>query len=389
MILRTGLVTTVAGLERLPEVSDAAEKAATQRDPAAFFATLRASDVPFLPRLHHGDPAGLFKATVAVAHVLGESSPGLALGVSQHLASMWAFELTRSMTSQQDALAEIVGELLESVYSGRLLIANTTSQAGGRKMGASGSTISWSDGSYVVEGWSTYMSLASEADKLTFVTRDANGAPVGVITDLTGNDAIHISEELLFGDHLVLADTRRVRFERLVLPERNVIRSDPRLDTFYLVQLVCQNLCSAALYLGGAHRLIEETKLFGHGVFLPSGEPLSSTGAFSSDVGEMVLVYMNALRLLLSADRLVEELDRSGPTTEQAASCLRHVTAIKHSVAKDVEQIAINSRKLLGARSFMSDHPVSRIGGEIVFGALGPGTEKATEREFGQQYLEA
>ncbi|MBX6381656.1 MAG: hypothetical protein IRZ07_01585 [Microbispora sp.] len=378
-----------SGLERLDEVAKLADEAARSRDTAAFYAALRASDLPFLLRHHRDDPAGLFATTVSALHRLGESSPAIALGVSQHMASMLAFGLARSLLGDDDSSSAVVGRLLDEVFERRLLIANTTSHAGGKKIGAAGSRIERIDDAFVVEGHSTFMSLATEADKVIFLTRTADNNLVGVVADLA-DPALRISEDLLFGEHLALADTRKLHFNKLTVPKDNVIGPDVRLNVFYNVQLIAHNLCVAALYLGGAFRILQEVKRFGRETELPSGSKLMSSESFSANVGRLAIAYSSSLRLLLSASRTAEDLYRAPSIDQRAAGAhLLSVSSIKYSVARQIEFIAAEGRKLIGTRAFMGDHPVARIAAEVVFAALGPATEKLIELNVGARYLEA
>lgn len=378
------------GLERVEQLGKLAEDAAMALDTAAFFEALRASDVPYLAHKHREDPRALFDTTVAAVHRLGQSSPAIALGVSQHLSSMWAFTLTRRLLAGGDALAAAVAEFLAEVIDRRLLIANTTSQAGSDRIGASGTSVTATPESITVDGWSTYMSLATEADKVTFVARMPDGAQVAVLADLRGEPALRVSEDLLFGEYMVLADTRKLFFDHIEVPWSRVIGPDPRLAVFYTVQLMCQNLCIAALNLGGARRMLDETRRHGHRMTTADGESLVRSEAFSCGVGRLAVSYVAAERLVRSLVDVVVAIDAGlADDPDTAADGLLQVMAVKHTVVRLIESIAVESRKLVGTRAFMNDHPVARIGGEVVFGALGSATEKGTERQVGARYLEA
>ncbi|MDN5855468.1 MAG: hypothetical protein L0K86_22015 [Actinomycetia bacterium] len=385
--LNADLVLAATLPDHLDEVTEAAERTAVTGDTAPFFAAFRASDLPFLLNLH--GPDAHVAATIASLHAIGERSPGLALGVSQHMAAMLAFGLADGLLSADGSTTGVVGTLLEEVFAKRLLVANTTSHAGGDKIGAPGSTITDTESGFVVNGYSTFLSLATEADKLVFLTRGRDGNPVGVVTDLVGNPALRVSDELLFGDHLVLADTRKVQFANLEVSRASVIGPDPRLDLFYLVQLACHNLCVASLYLGGAHRILEETRQFGLRATLPTGAALATADSFSAALGKLAIEYLGAQHLLRAAAASVLEIGaaaRMEPGT--ARDRLLRVSAVKHQVALVIEDIATKCRKLVGARAFMNGHPVARIGAEVVFAALGPATEKLIERNVGARYLE-
>jgi alkylation response protein AidB-like acyl-CoA dehydrogenase len=370
----------------LDEVTEAAELAVATGDATTFFAVFRASDMPFLLNLH--PPNAHVAVTIASLHAIGERSPGLAFGVSQHMAAMLAFGLADGMLRADASTARVVDTLLEEVFAKRLLVANTTSHAGGDKIGAPGSTITDTESGFVVSGYSTFLSLATEADKLIFLTRGRDGSPVGVVTDLVGNPALKVSDELLFGDHLVLADTRKVNFANLEVSRNSVIGADSQLDIFYLVQLACQNLCVASLYLGGAHRILEETRQFGLRTTLPTGAALATADSFSAALGRLAIEYLGAQHLLRAAAAIVLEIGAAALIEPSAArNRLLRISAVKHQVARVIEDIATECRKLVGTRAFMNGHPVARIGAEVVFAALGPATEKLIERNVGALYL--
>ncbi|MFV2144869.1 hypothetical protein [Isoptericola sp. G70] len=390
MLLTTELSGPRPGLDGLDEVAALADEAVASGDTGPFYQALRASELPYLLKHYRDDPHGLLLATVTALHTIGARSPGLALGVSQHLSSMLAFGIGRSVLSGDDAAGKVVRGLLDETFDRRLLIANTTSQGGGSTIGASGSRIVDAGGAFRVDGHSTYMSLATEADKVVFLTYDAGRNPVGVVTDLRGNPALQVAGDLLFGDHLVLADTRRLTFAGLEVPPESVFGPDPTLNAFYSLQLMCHNLCVAALYLGGGHRILEETAQHGRSTTLPSGEPLSRSDSFAANVGRVAISYTNSLDLILAQAPTFRDLATADVLDAGGvARGLLRVSTAKYTVAKNVETIAAEGRKLIGARTFMQDHPVARIGAEVVFAALGPATEKLIERNFGTRYLEA
>lgn len=389
MTLIDGFAVDRDGLDGIDELARLADEAADKGDSSEFYTPLRSTDVPYLLTHHRDDPARLFDATVAAVHEIGSGSPAIALAVSQHMSSMWTFGTAHTLVNGGDQVAATVSAFLDEVYERRLLIANTTSQAGGSVIGASASTISEREGSHVVEGWSTFMSMATEADKITFITRTREGHPVAVLTDLAGNPGLRVSDALLFGDHLALADTRRVHFDRAVVPSSALVGPDPRLGLFYVVNLICQNLSVAALYLGGARRILDETRRFGHATTLASGSTVAESSSFAADIGRLVIAYGTSVHLIRSAAPMLAGLHAATSIDPDAANdVLLRVTAIKHEVARNIEEITVNCRKLIGARAFMGDHPVSRIGAEVVFAALGPATEKNIERNVGARFLE-
>ncbi|GAB3085990.1 hypothetical protein [Nocardioides zeae] len=376
-----------AGLEDLDYLTRLAEDAVARGRTDDFYAALRRSEIPYLLSHHAGDLRELVLASLAALHALGTASPAIALGVSQHMATMLAFGLSGRLLEEHETAGPVIGALLQETLAQRLLIANTTSQGGGNRIGTKGSQISPEGEGFRIDGHSTFMSLATEAEKIVFLTYAAGGALVGVVTD-ADTPGLEVSGELLFGDHLALADTRRVFFDGLHVEADAVFGPDPALNAFYALQLVCHNLCVSALYLGGGRRIVEEVRRHGRTSMLPSGAPLATSDSFGANVGGLVITYLNAVDLLLSQVHLVSTLtggDALDPATAGAA--LLRVSTAKHGVARSAETVATEGRKLIGARAFMGDHPVGRIGAEIAFAALGPATEKLIERNVGLKFL--
>lgn len=376
-----------AGLGDLDALVELAEGAAADGRTDDFYAALRGSDIPYLLSHHADNPRKLLLASLTALHALGSASPAIALGVSQHMATMLAFGLSGRLLEENDAAGRVIGSLLRESVERRILIANTTSQGGGDRIGAKGSQISPEGEGFRVDGHSTFMSLATEAQKIVFLTYDAGGGLVGVVADADAS-GLNVSDELLFGDHLVLADTRRVAFDGLHVEADAVFGPDPRLNAFYVLQLVCHNLCVSALYLGGAHRIVEEVRRYGRTGTLSSGAPLATSDSFGTNVGGLVITYLNAVDLLLSQIPLVSALAGGGRLdTATTGAALLRVSTAKHGVARGIETVAAEGRKLIGARAFMGGHPVARIGSEIVFAALSPATEKLIERNVGLKFL--
>jgi alkylation response protein AidB-like acyl-CoA dehydrogenase len=378
------------GLERLDDIIALAEVGAQTGNLRDFYDAFRGSDIPFLHETCDGDVQKLFRATVTSLHEIGTSSPAIALGVSQHMASMFAFGIARTILGGDTRSWQMVDALLSEVQSNRFLLANTTSHAGNQKIGASGSSIRKVEEGYLVEGYSTYMSLALEADKVVFLSRSEDGDLLAVISDLKGNPGLKIEQDLLFGDHLALADTRRLVFNNFVAPAEQVIGPDPGLNAFYLVQLICHNLCVASLYLGGAGRMLKEAIAFSHATYLPDGRILSQSEMQQANIGRLGIIYFNSAQLIFASGAALTDLQAAGTLDAGlAASVLSRISATKYVVAQNVEHIASETRKIVGARSFMDGHPIGRINSEIVFGALGPATEKLIELKFGAALLAA
>lgn len=378
------------GLEKLDDIVALAEVGAQTENLRDFYDAFRDSEVPFLQETYGSDIGQLFRATVTSLHEIGISSPAIALGVSQHMASMFAFGIAKAILSSDTRSFQMMDALLGEVHRNRHLLANTTSHAGNQQIGASGSSIRKVADGYLVEGYSTYMSLALEADKVVFLSRSEDGELLAVISDLKGNPGLNIEKDLLFGNHLALADTRRLTFNRFVASADQVIGPDPNLNAFYLVQLICHNLCVAALYLGGGARLLKEAIKFSHATRLPDGRVLAQSEMQQANLGRLGIIYFNSAQLILAAGAGLSDFQAAGSLDAGlAGSILSRISATKYAVAQNVERIATETRKIVGARAFMDNHPIGRINNEIVFGALGPATEKLIELKFGAALLGA
>ena len=131
-----------AGLDDLDALVELAEGAAADGRTDDFYAALRRSDIPYLLSHHADNPRKLLLASLTALHALGSASPAIALGVSQHMATMLAFGLSGRLLEEHDAAGPVIGSLLRETVERRILIANTTSQSGGDRIGAKSSQIS-------------------------------------------------------------------------------------------------------------------------------------------------------------------------------------------------------------------------------------------------------
>jgi alkylation response protein AidB-like acyl-CoA dehydrogenase len=371
--------------DQLDQAAAQLETGLAKQDLMEFYGFLRDSDLPFVALLHQGDPPRLIRACFEILHRLGGISPAVALALENHLYVTCALA---TFPVQEPRLEQRRRSLMESLRSGRLLVANTNSRLHADKLNTFGIVARREAGGFRVSGAASYMSLATQSDLLVFLTRLEDGGPAIFATRLRDNPGIEIGP-FLFPQAMIDSDTRRVQFHDLLVAEEDLILAGKSelMSALIGFELAWHQILYPILYLGAAARAIEEARRFLRSIQTQDGHPLAELDGQVVDTGRMVLRYKAAYALIDQATRALGGLVREPLSAERLGEVSSLAGATKYVVTTHAEEIVTQARRIVGARSFSGGHPLERLSLETPFGPLGPEVNAFIERQHGRRAL--
>lgn len=372
--------------EQLEMLAAALPPALDAGDLSGFYRAFRATELPFLATAREGQTRTLFRRCFAVLNRLGAISPATALALENHY---YVTAAIATVPWVEDGPGDARRELLTAIGEQRLLVANTNSKVHTRKLGAIGTSARRRGDGFRIDGTAAYMSLASEADLLVFITQlEDEGRAIFAIQPLQGNPSIEIGP-LLFPAAMLDSDTHRVSFHELDLPPEALLVSpgDEHADAFIAFEMAWHQLLIAALYLGAAAGAIEELRAFLRATRGKDDEPLAAVDGIVADVGRLAIDYRSACATVLQAgDRLAEV--RSFPEDHEALEDAVDAAGVaKYVGTRCAEAVVASARRMVGPRAFTGGQTLERLSQEAMFGPLGPEASSAIERRHGRRAL--
>ncbi|HEX8186557.1 MAG TPA: acyl-CoA dehydrogenase family protein [Blastocatellia bacterium] len=374
--------------EQIETVAVALEHALAQNNLAEFYKVFRATDLPFVGAVYEGDAYGLFQVCFDVLHRLGGLSPATALAVENHYYVSSA--IATFPTAGDQARDSRRRSLLDSIIADRLLVANTNSKVHGGKLGEIGTRARREAGGFRVNGKAAYTSLATQGDLLVFITQiEGEGPAVFSITPMQGNPGVEIGD-YLFPSAMLDSDTRQITFNNLFLPEEALLAGgDARhAALLFSFEMAWHQLLIPALYLGAAARAIEEARMFLRATRGRDERPLSELDGMIIDIGRLTIEYRSACCVVQQAGQAlgeVMELPRDSQLLDRAVDL---ASAAKYVGTRCAEAVVTATRRIVGARAFVSGHHLERLSQEVMFASLGPEVSAVIERRYGKKVLD-
>jgi alkylation response protein AidB-like acyl-CoA dehydrogenase len=362
------------------------EAAVLAKDLSFFYEALRASGLPFLMCEPELDPLRLHRQCCDILHACGGVSPAVALALENHYYVAASFATLP--LAADSPLGSRRGELIERIGRERLLVANTNSKVQADKLGSIGTQARREGDGFRVSGTASYMSLATEADLLVFVTLLEGEGPAFFVTPLRGADGIEIGP-YLFPNAMVDSDTRRVTFQDSPLAPESLLLSGKNSDVaaLFKFELTWHQSLIPALYLGAAARALEEVRRFLRTVQTPDGKALAELDGMVVDVGRLAIAHQSAWSLVRHAGEALAEAIRSSLDESRLAHAFDLAHAAKYVGTNCAEEILAMARRVIGARSFTANHPLERLSQEVLFAPLSGEVHALIERRFGKQAL--
>lgn len=349
---------------------------------------IRATPLPFIAcygeQLSRGE---MFRYSFRFLHVLGKHNVALAVGLCMN--QYIAYSLACYPAQNGSPVAQLKTEFLAGVKANRWLLAVSSFDDFVRSKDEVGNQVvctTQTDGSLSCSGVKNFQSNVSAADVLLF-SGVVDAQRMGLFyTFLKQTPGIELGAALYPGA-MADTDTRSVLFDKLVLPAHQMLPASDENETLGLHTLtrVVFAVMAMAPYMGGAQRALEEAADFLHSVHV-EGQPLASLDGYITDMGRAQIEYQICQNLIdgfesaidtLQEDNLEAWLQREG---SKALALKYHVTAV-------CEQLLSRARKIIGTRSLLPNHVLSRLSQQILFGALHPVINAKIERDFGAALL--
>jgi alkylation response protein AidB-like acyl-CoA dehydrogenase len=188
---------------------------------------------------------------------------------------------------------------------------------------------------------------------------------------------------------MVDSDTRKITFRELLLPADSLMAAGegPAVAALFAFEMAWHQLLIPALYLGAAARALDEARLFLRGTRGKDGRPLAELDGMVVDVGRLLVEYRSACATVQAGGRAlaaVQSLPRDVGALEGALDMAGVAKRVGTACA---ERLVGESRRIVGARSFLGGHPLERLSQEVVFGPLGPEVNAVIERRHGRRAL--
>jgi alkylation response protein AidB-like acyl-CoA dehydrogenase len=363
------------------------ETAISANDLGPFWHAFRRSTLPFIGAAHEGDVAGLFGRCFTILHRLGGISPATALAVENHY---YVSSAIATLPPFQDPALDLRRKnLTDAIFGQRLLVANTNSKVHGEKLGAFGTCARRENGGFRVSGTAAYTSMATRGDVLVFITQlEGEGPALFVVSPMQDNPAVEIGP-YLFPDAMVESDTRKITFRDLQLPAASLIAGGEGQEVSALLafEMAWHQLLIPALYLGAAARALEETRVFLRGTRGRDDSPLSELDGMAVDVGRVVIGYRSAVAAVHAGGRALAAVKVLPRDVAALDSALDMAGIAKYVGTRCAERTVTETRRIIGARSFLGGHAVERLSREVMFGPLGPDVNAVIERRQGRRAL--
>lgn len=372
--------------DQLALLADALPTALADGDLRDFFRLFRSTDLPFVAPAHVGQTRPLFRLCFEILHRLGAISPATALAIENHY---FVTSAIATAPAADDDASGARDELLAAIAGRRLLVANTNSRVHTSKLGTIGTTAQRRGNGFRVNGRAAYLSLASEAAILVFITKIADEGPaIFAIEPLQDNPSIEIGP-LLFPAAMIDSDTRSVTFHDLDLPPEALLvgPTDEHASAFIAFEMTWHQLLLPALYLGAAAGAIEEIRRFVGATQGSDGRLLADKDGTIVDVGRLAIEYRSACATLLQAGERLATVQRYPDDLDALESAVDDAGVAKYVATRCAEQIVAAARRFVGPRAFTGGQLLERLSQEVMFGPLGPEVSSAIERRHGARAL--
>jgi hypothetical protein len=320
-------------------------------------------------------------------HLLGQHNLPLAVGLCMN--QYIAFSISCLPVLEGTPLHALKNQFLSMVKQNNWLLAVSNFDDLIRNKNESVQTVNCvtqDDGTIVCHGTKNFQSNVSASDVLLF-TGILDGKDVGLFyTPLNSMPGITLGD-VTFAETMADADTRTVTFDGLQLQPQQAIPTSGEEESLGLHALtrVAFAVMAMAPYLGAAKRSLDEASEFLNSVHL-DGEPLAALDGYITDMGRAKIKYQLCIDLVdrfvysiesINADNLMQWISEETPKT----------LALKHHVASSCEELVSFARKVIGIRSMLSTHIISKLSVQIGFGALHPVSAAKIERQLGAEVL--
>ena len=373
--------------QQLDALTATLEEGLARDDLAPFWKFFRSTDLPFLCGPLASKPRELFNRCCEVVHRVGAYSPAAAFAIENHYfvcASVATYPATGDPRLEQTRNA-----MLGIIVGGRLLVANSASVTHGKKLGQLGTTVVREGTKFRLNGRTSFVSLASQADVLVLgaVIENEGQALFGVPMKIT--PGIEIGP-FLFPSAMLDSDTRQVIFNDVLLGPESLI-STPATQTIQTLkdfELLWHQTLSAAVYLGAASGALDEARRFLLGTQGVDGRPLAELDGMITDMGRLYLDYYAACSVVTEAGNAVAQV-RSLPEDEaRLADAFRLARTCKYVGTRSAEALVTAARRIVGTRTFTGGHRLERLSKEVMFGSLSLEVGAAVERRVGREALQ-
>jgi alkylation response protein AidB-like acyl-CoA dehydrogenase len=346
---------------------------------ARFFREFRTADLSFLPCRPSIDSAALHATLIDGLFSIGGFGIAEGVGATMHLYMLAAFA---KFPIRDPALAQRRAAFIDMVGRGRLLIANTGSDA--RRPSDSAcpnATVAVPvNGGYRVNGAKSFLSLAQVADLVVF-TADILGRGVSFFVAPLNNHAIQIGSPQF--DPAFPLHTHSVLFEDLVVPEAMTLACEEKGSTtvsaFTFQRAVFQSLISA-VYLGAARRALQEAARFA------TQQGLADSDGARAHLGRSAIRIQGALAATrICGDPFADFIEN--PCQETLQVFADTATVAKQTGCIAAAEVVTEEQRFIGTRSMQAGHVMAEISRLVQFGPLHPVVSAQAERHFGDAFL--
>jgi alkylation response protein AidB-like acyl-CoA dehydrogenase len=355
-------------------------------DLSSFYDFFRSTDLPFVATVHQGRMQPLFRCCFEILHRLGAISPAAALAIENHYYVTSAIATVPSLDGHAAGARR---ELLSAIAAQRVLVANTNSKVHTNRLGAIGTHAQRHREGFRVNGTAAYMSLATEADILVFITQLADEGPaIFAIAPLQDNPSIEIGP-YLFPTAMLASDTRRVTFHNLDLPADALLVGprDEHVSAFIAFEMAWHQLLIPALYLGAAAGAIQEVRRFVSETQGKDGMPLVEVDGVVVDVGRLAIEYRSACATVLQAGDRLAQVRGFPEDLDLLESAVDDAGVAKYVGTRCAEAVVGAARRVVGPRAFTGGQRLESLSQEVMFGPLGPESTSMIERRHGRRAL--
>jgi len=372
--------------EQIALLAETLPSALADGDLSAFYDVFRSTELPFVAAAHARQPGPLLRLCFEILHRLGAISPATALAIENHYYVTSA--IATAPLADGDA-RDARRRLLSVIEERRVLVANTSSKVHASRLGAIGTSARRRGDGFRVNGTAAYMSLATEADVLVFITQIADEGPaIFAIEPLHDNPSIEIGP-YLFPEAMLDSDTHRVTFHDLDLRADALLVGprDAHARAFIAFEMAWHQLLIPALYLGAAAGAIEEVRRFARATRARDDQPLAEVDGMVADVGRMAIEYRSACATVLRAGDRLAAVRRFPDDLGALEHAVDDAGVAKYVGTRCAEAVVGAARRIVGPRSFTGGQLLERLSQEAMFGPLGPEVSSVIERRHGRRAL--
>lgn len=373
--------------QQLDALSAALQDGLAHDDLAPFWQFFRSTDLPFLCGPLASKPRELFARCCEVVHRIGAYSPAAAFAVENHYfvcASVATYPSTGDARLEQTRSA-----MLAIIVNNRLLVANSASVTHGKKLGQLGTTVVREGAKFRLNGRTSFVSLASQADVLVLGAVIENEGQALFAVPMKMTPGIEIGP-FLFPSAMLDSDTRQVIFNDVLLGPEALI-STPATQTIQTLkdfELLWHQTLSAAVYLGAASGALDEARRFLLATQGADGRPLAELDGMVTDMGRLFLDYYAACSVVTDAGNTVAQVRNLPEDEARLADAFRLARTCKYVGTRTAEALVTAARRIVGTRTFTGGHRLERLSKEVMFGSLSLEVGAAVERRFGRDALQ-